>query len=319
MREKTLDQEGSWTRRVRSCLVAQGLAEMLNLSFTSAQLNSLFPGLTPKTSPLAIINPLSAEGAEMRLSLLGGLMRALHHNLRQGETGVTAFELGKVFFQTQAQSQQRHERVTLAGVLYGSWPTVGLGRKGKTIDFADLKGILEGVWQELRCEGGLQWDRATNFSFLHPGKAAMLSISGTSLGVAGALHPNHCTILDFLEAPWVFELDFTTLIHYARPNIRYQALPRFPTVVRDVAIVADEELPVQAVIDAVRALNDPLIVDMRLFDQYRGDPIPQHKQSLAYSISYRAADRTLTALEVNTVHTQVIEHLVRTLRVEVRT
>ena len=319
MREKTLDQEGGWTRRVRSCLAAQGLAEMLNLSFTSARRNSWFPGLTPKTSPLAIMNPLSAEGAEMRLSLLGGLIRAVQHNLRQGETGITTFELGKVFFRPLDHPQQRHEQVTVAGALYGSWPPAGLGRKGEVIGFADLKGIVEAIWQEMHGEDLIRWERATDIAYLHPGKAAMLLIDGIALGVAGALHPHHCTSLDLPEAPWVFELDFTTLLHYARPNIRYQPLPRFPTVVRDVAIVADEELPVQTVIDTVRALNDPLIVDMRLFDRYRGDPIPQHKQSLAYSISYRAADRTLTALEVNTAHAHVIEHLVRTLGVEVRT
>jgi phenylalanyl-tRNA synthetase beta chain len=88
--------------------------------------------------------------------------------------------------------------------------------------------------------------------------------------------------------------------------------------VRDVAIVADKELPVQSIIDAVRALAHPLIVDMQLFDRYQGSQIPLDKQSLAYSIAYRTTDRTLTALEVSEAHTQVIEHLVRTLGVEVR-
>jgi len=80
----------------------------------------------------------------------------------------------------------------------------------------------------------------------------------------------------------------------------------------------DEELPVQAVVDAVHALTNPLIAGARLFDLYRGDPIPAHKKGLAYSILYRAADRTLTATEVNTLHAQVIDHLVQTLGVEVR-
>jgi phenylalanyl-tRNA synthetase beta chain len=116
----------------------------------------------------------------------------------------------------------------------------------------------------------------------------------------------------------VFEIDLAPLLLHARTAVRYQAVPRFPTVVRDVALVADETLPVQAVIDAIRSLANPLIVEIRLFDQYRGSPIPEHKQSLAYSIAYRAMDRTLTALEVNTLHTQIITHLAQTLDVEVR-
>ncbi len=315
------DLEGRWTRRVRACLAAQGLAEMLNLSFTSARLNVLFPGLVPASSPVSILNPLSAEGAELRLSLLGNLIRTLQHNLRQGEAGVAAFELGKVFYNKLHESsaiEQKQERITLAGVLSGNWPVTGIAREGRPIEFADLKGILEALWQELHCETQVRWTRTAEVVFLHPGKAAVLAIDETTLGVAGVLHPGHCAELGLPQAPLVFELDFPTLLHYALPVTRYQPLPRFPAVVRDVAIVVDEELPVQAVVDAVHALTNPLIAGARLFDLYRGDPIPAHKKGLAYSILYRAADRTLTATEVNTLHAQVIDHLVQTLGVEVR-
>ena len=314
--EKTLDQEGNWVRRIRTCFAAQGLSELLSLSFTSAQLNRLFAG-SDSTSPIPLMNPLSAEGAEMRVSLLGNLMRALQHNLRQGESGVTVFEVGKVFLGAQETPGGRQERLHTAGVLYGSWPASGL-QKSTPIEFADLKGVLETLWQELHCEEKIRWERATTIPFLHPGKAAMILIDGTACGVAGAVHPAHCVALDLAEIPWVFELDLAPLLTHARTTVRYQLLPRFPTTVRDVALVADETLPVQAVIDAVDALANPLIVEVRLFDQYRGNPIPQNKRSLAYSIAYRATDRTLTALEVNTLHAEVIAHLARTLDVEVR-
>jgi phenylalanyl-tRNA synthetase beta chain len=132
------------------------------------------------------------------------------------------------------------------------------------------------------------------------------------------LHPTHCAQLELGETPWIFELDFATLIRFARLVNPYQSLPRFPAVVRDVAIIAGEDLPVQAVVDTIRALGNPLITEMHLFDLYRGAPIPAQKKSLAYSISYRAPDRTLTTQEINTLHTQVIEHIVRTLGVEIR-
>jgi phenylalanyl-tRNA synthetase beta chain len=318
--EKNRDTEGDWVRRVRLCLAAQGLQEMLNLSFTSARLNTLIPGLLPGAIAISLVNPLSAEGAEMRLSVLGGLLRALQHNVRQGETGVTAFELGKTFFFEKGQThiQQRQERLVLSAVLYGQWSGRGLGQPRKAVDFADLKGILETLGQELGCGEQLRWERATENSFLHPGKAARIVIEQQTVGVAGALHPDHCLAMDISETPWVFELDFTTLLHYARPVAHYQPLPRFPTVVRDVAIVADKELPVQSVIDEVRALAHPLIVDMQLFDRYQGSQIPADKQSLAYSISYRKVDRTLTTLEVSEAHARVIAHLVHTLGVEIR-
>jgi phenylalanyl-tRNA synthetase beta chain len=320
VQEKKPDFEGSWSKRVRAYLAAQGLAEMLNLSFTSAGLNVLFSGLMANVAPIGLINPLSAEDAELRRSLLSNLIRALQLNLRQGEAGVTIFELGKVFWREERASgnEQRQECLSAAGVLYGNWPVSGIGQEGRQIDFTDLKGLLEGLWHELHYQVPVRWHRAGEVNFLHPGKSAMLSVNGTTLGVAGALHPTVCAELGLSETPWAFELDFAALVRFAHPVTTYQPLPRFPVVVRDVAIVADEELPVQSVTDAINALANPLIVSVRLFDLYRGDPIPAHKKSLAYSIAYRAMARTLTASEVNALHAQVVHHLVQTLGVEIR-
>jgi phenylalanyl-tRNA synthetase beta chain len=315
------DKEGFWSRRVRTCLVAQGLAEMINLSFTSARFNELFPGLVPESSAILIVNPLSTEDAELRISLLSNLIRALQYNVRQGARGVAAFELGKVFYTKGISllADHKQEQINLSGVLLGELPVIGLGLKSQSADFTDLKGIVEALCQELHCETQTRWVRAGEISFLHPGKSAALTVSDTIIGVAGALHPAHCAELGLSDTLWIFELDFTSLLDYAHAVTRYQPLPRFPVVVRDLAIVAHEELPAQAVIEAVSELAHPLIMDVRLFDLYRGDAIPAKKKSLAYSISYRAPDRTLTAVEVNSVHAQVVAHVVQTLEVEVRT
>ncbi len=319
IQERKIDTEGALSKRIRLALKAQGLSEMLNMTFTSARLNVLFPGLFAGAEPIGLLNPLSVEDAEMRLSVLSTMIRALQLNVRQGETCVAAFELGKVFFKkNHASLHERQERLCVSGVLYGKWPASGLGREGSPINFPDLKGVLETLWQELYYTTPVQWARATEVPFLHPGKAAVLSIDGVTLGIAGALHPYHCAELDLAATPWVFELDFSVLTRFARPVNLYQALPRFPAIVRDVALIAEETLPAQAVIDAVLALGNPLITETRLFDLYRGAPIPAQKKSLAYSISYRAPDRTLTAQEVNALHTRVIEHIVRTLGVEIR-
>jgi phenylalanyl-tRNA synthetase beta chain len=314
------DREGHWSRRVRVCLAAQGMAEMLNLSFTSARLNRLFPGFVPDACPIPVINPLSTEDAELRLSLLSNLLRALQLNIRQGELGVAAFELGKVFYQQGVSpSEHKHEQMRLSGVLFGEEIGFGLGERRKKVEFFDLKGILEALCLELHCNERIRWSRSGEVPFLHPGKSAALTMNGAIVGLAGALHPTHCTELGFNDTPWIFELDFTSLLNYARTVTRYQSLPRFPVVVRDFAIVAHEELPAQAVVDTVNELAHPLILGVHLFDIYRGGSIPAKKKSLAYSISYRAPDRTLTAAEVNVLHAQVVDHLVQKLGVEVRT
>lgn len=312
------DREGFWQKRVRACLTAQGMTEMLNVSFTSPRLNTLFPGLSPDTSPIVIVNPLSTEDAELRRSLLSNLIRALQHNVRQGEPYVAAFEVGKVFSRERTSDQQQ-EHLRLGGVLFGELPVMRLGEKRRTADFWDLKGVLEALFEALHCEAHVRWSRAGEVPFLHPGTSATLTADSTVIGVVGGLHPGHCAELGFTQTPWVFELDFMTLLHYARAATRYQPLPRFPAVVRDLAIVAQEELPARAVVEAVKELAHPWIMDIHLFDLYRGGSIPAGKKSLAYSISYRAPDRTLTAAEVNAAHAQVVTHIVQTLGVEVRT
>lgn len=320
IQEKKPDQEGTLGRRIRTVLSSHGLAEMLNMSFTSIRLNSLFPGIFPNVEAITLRNPLSLEDAEMRLSLLSNLIRALQLNVRQGESCITAFELGKVFHKQRGSSlEERQEHLCLSGVLYGDWPTQGIGHKASPIDFPDLKGVLNTLGQALHYPRPIQWTPVSNVPFLHPGKSAVLAVNEAILGIAGALHPTQSATLGLIQTPWVFELDFSALIRCARPVTRYQSLPRFPAVVRDVALIADETLPIQAVIDAVQALENPLITETRLFDLYRGAPIPDHKKSLAYSIAYRASDRTLTTQEINILHAQVIEHIVRTLSVDIRT
>ena len=314
------DLESIWSKRIRTRLVGCGLSEMLNLSFVPARFNELFPGTRFDTTPAALLNPLSVDGAEMRLSLLGGLIQALQHNLRQGETRVLAFELGKVFWKPidDTPVQPGQERFVLSGLMYGTLPVVGIQPDGRAIEFPDLAAVLEAVFQEVGCLPAVVWERTTATSFLHPGKAALLKLDDASFGVAGALHPAHQATLSLEHPPWLFELDFAPLLQYAQTVKRYRPLPRFPGVVRDIAIVADEDLPVQAVVDVIHALSHPLISRVTLFDLYRGRPIPEGKKSLAYSITYRAEDRTLTSDEINPVHAQVTEHIVRELGVEIR-
>jgi phenylalanyl-tRNA synthetase beta chain len=308
---------GYWEGVVRKCLAAQGLTEMITLSFTSLRFNQLFPGLwLLGERAIPILNPLSEAGAALRLSLLGGLVGALQYNRRQGARGISAFELGKVF--SLGEDGQRQEKPGLAGVLYGPWLTAGLPHEERWVDFSDLKGVLENLFDELGCADRVRWEQCPETSFLHPGKAASIQVAGERVGMVGALHPDAYQELDLPGDLWMFELDFPTLLHYARSVNRFRALPRFPAVVRDVAIVVDEDVPAQGLIDAVKACGISSIAEAYLFDCYRGSQIPAHKKSLAFSISYRAEDRTLTDAEVNELHAGMLG-LLRLRGFEVRT
>jgi phenylalanyl-tRNA synthetase beta chain len=306
------------TRRVRRLLASEGLVEMVTLSLTDAETNRELPGFVGRDLvPIAVRNPLSSETGELRVSPLGGLLRALRLNLDRGAGFVGGFELGKGYG-VDAQGRCREPRA-IAILLHGSWPPRGAERSGPAADFLDLKGIGTNLLAGLGVdEAHVAWRPAGEVGFLHPGKAAVLEIDGRAVGLAGALHPEVAQARDLSGEVWLAELDLSELGHYLPRRVALRPLPRFPAVVRDIAVVVDEPFRAGEILEEVRALGSPQIESVRLFDCYRGAPVPAGKKSLAYSIAYRAPDRTLTDDEVNALHAEVVQRLTTRFRLEVR-
>jgi phenylalanyl-tRNA synthetase beta chain len=163
----------------------------------------------------------------------------------------------------------------------------------------------------------VQWERWSASPF-HPGMSAALRCGDDVIGVVGALHPEVAFELDVDRPCWLFELDTEKLLAYCPPNLKFSGLPRFPAVARDVAIVVDGAFSSERVVRFVRQWRPELVEDIVMFDAYRGAPIPAGKKSLAYTISYRAANRTLTDEEVNALHAELTAALVRQLGVDLR-
>jgi len=182
--------------------------------------------------------------------------------------------------------------------------------------FLECKGLVEAILVTFRVRDSITW-RPANLGWLHPGKAANLFYGDASLGYAGELHPD---LGDRLELPalFAFELDFEKLLEYAPRRIAVRALPRFPAVERDVALVVDRDFASQRVISWIHNLGETLIEHVEVFDQYLGAPVPDGKKSLAYKVSYRADDRTLTDTEINELHQRLVERLGETFGAERR-
>ncbi|MFQ5850856.1 MAG: phenylalanine--tRNA ligase subunit beta [Candidatus Binatia bacterium] len=289
-----------WGRRLRSFLIGEGLIEVINLPFTSREMNQRFHGLwDDQRRPVSILNPLKQESSEMRLSLIPGLIGCLRSHIGQKVRPFSAFELGKVFCLNPNGSSE--EKTNLAALLYGHRERRGLRTRETLFSFLDLKGLVEGIVELTGAEQGAVWTSDDMIPFLHPGKAASLKWEGFRVGYLGEIHPDLCEELS-LPPLLVFELDFGEVVQYARLDLTVRALPRFPSVERDLAVVVDEAFPAQQIINWIKGLKHSLIEDVGIFNQYRGSPIPEGKKSLAYTISYRANDRTLTDEEVNTIH-----------------
>jgi phenylalanyl-tRNA synthetase beta chain len=305
-------------RRLRTLLVAEGLTEMVTLTFVDAATNALLPGhVLAGSAPVALRNPLSAELGELRRTPLAGLLRALRSNLAHGAPFVGAFEIGKGF--GVHPTRGRTERRAIGIVLHGAWPPTGAERNGPAVELLDLKGIVTNVLAACGAAADeVRWVAASDVPFLHPGKCARIVDGTRILGVVGALHPRVAQALDLTGEVFVSELDFQEVGHYGPRRVGLKPVPRFPAVSRDIAVIVDDAFEAASILEEIRAVGDPLIESARCFDCYRGAPIPDGKKSLAYSIAFRHGERTLTDDEVNAAHGRLRSHLAARFALELR-
>ncbi len=312
----TADYRLGQERRLRSYLAGEGLVEVINLPFTAAWLNGCFGGLwNEAVNPVAVLNPLAKENAEMRLSLIPGLIENLRLNLAYKTQSFWAYHLGKVF--RRSTSGETSERQRVAGVLYGARASKGLRQAQETaLGFLDCKGLVEGICDLLNVEERATWS-ATAVDVLHPGQGATLCLAEKRMGYLGQLHPDLCERYE-LTPFWLFELDLEGLLQYAPRQIKVSPLPRFPAVERDFAVVVDRSFPSWQIISWLNDLDETLIEHVQVFDQYLGAQVPEDKKSLAYKISYRANDRTLTDGEVGALHQKLVDQIGKLFGAELR-
>ncbi len=293
---------------LRRALVAQGLHEARSLTLVPAEPAGLAFTQTSRESLVRVRNPMLDDQVVLRPHLLHGLLGALRANVRHGAKCVRLFEIGRVF-----SKEQPEEFTHLAVVLCGanrerSWRC----GEGNAADLLDLKGVLAAV---------LGSD--TTFE-PEPNPALALSllvkVDGAPVGLAGQLWPAEARALD-ASAPVVFaEIDLGALPADAASR-RFRELPRFPAVTRDIALLAPLGLAHDRIVAALTSSQEPLLVGVELFDVFTdpaGAKIPADKRSLAYSLTYRSAERTLTTDEVNAAHAKLKDRLKATLAVTLR-
>jgi phenylalanyl-tRNA synthetase beta chain len=273
-------------RRAREALVRSGLRETWSYSFASeADLALMQSG-----SGVKVANPLAAEDAFLRASLIPNLLRALKTSLSRQVEGVALFEVGHVFRPGEPVDEREHAGLVMAGI------TTGFPGEDRAFDLFDAKGAVEGLMEAV---GGPGWRLGDpGPAPYHPGRSALIELDGRTIGVVGELHPRVTAGLELPERVAVAEIDVAALDHGPR-SLEYREIPRFPPARRDLAWVVDAELPARRVQVVIVEAGGPMLESCRLFDVFEGPPVPEGRKSLAYSLSFRAPDRTLTDDEVD--------------------
>jgi phenylalanyl-tRNA synthetase beta chain len=310
---------GEYGRRAtRGSLTALGFSEAVSFSFVNAETDAEVSE-APGQGRLTLRNPIDDTQRSLRTTLLGGLLDALERNFNHGTRNVRLFEFGKCFLDVGEDRPQEIERLALVATGArndADWQAASASDGGR-IDFFDLKGAVEAVAEGLGL-AALEFRTEESIGFLHPGRAARIFWNGEALGQIGQLHPRVAAAYKFKQPVFVAELNFAALLLADRREVRYHPLPKFPTVVRDLALLIDTGVSFAAIEEAIYGLEIPELISVRLFDLYAGKELPQGKRSLALSLRYRAADRTLTDQEVNAEHERVVRTLTERFGAEVR-
>ena len=294
-----------FAKRTREVMAGCGLAEIKTIAFIAPADNERFAGLDGE-APVQVANPLSAELSELRRSLLPGLLTALRFNLNHEATAFHAFELGKVFGINTGGAGE-HER--LAGLSYGDYAMRAVGRPSIKADFWTGKGIVEAYLRAIGADEGVTFEAVQNFAPLfHPGRTALIKHEGEMVGVIGELHPAESLRLELSNQSVLFEVDLRHFI--ACGSITRQVIeapPKYPAIRRDLALVLDQDIPANTVVQTIKNIESPLLESVELFDVYKGSQVPQGKKSVAMACRYRGNDRTLTDEEVNRAHMALVE------------
>jgi len=294
---------------LREQLAAQGYFEAVNLSFVANELLAQW-GLAGQGVPLA--NPLSADLAVMRPSLLPGLVEALRHNRARQQERVRLFEVARVF----AEGNPPIETPSLAIAACGTARAEQWGEPSRALDFFDLKGDLDALlaWGGESERWSVHADGLPGW--LHPGRGARISRDGETAGYLGALHPQLAKALDLGPDVHVLELALEPLL--ARRLPKAQPVARFPSVRRDIAVEVPEDVTWSRIGEVVRGTLGGVLKELRLFDRYSGKGVEAGRKSLAMGLILQDASRTLVDDDADRCVRQAIAALEQTCQAKLR-
>ncbi|NLX43822.1 MAG: phenylalanine--tRNA ligase subunit beta, partial [Chloroflexi bacterium] len=305
--------------RVRDILVGCGLNEIITYSLTSlASVAALTPGATPPEagSFIQIANPLNRENAFLRKTLMNTSLETLAQNLRSLDRAAM-FETARVYLPQAGQSlpvEQGRLSIVLSGLRADrSWMT----GDSDNYDYYDLKGVVETLTSRLGL-ADVAYTPVEHPTF-QPGRAAEVTLAGAPLGVIGEVHPRVREAFDLpSQAVCLADLDLDALLAAANLLWKFTPVSRMPALRVDLALVVDQSVPSDAIEAAIRAAGGYLLEDVRLFDVYKGAQVGEGRKSLAYSLTFRSPDKTLTSEQANRQRDRIVQALRKAYDAEIR-
>lgn len=291
-------------RAVRRFLEGAGLFQTITYSLTSPAKAGKFA--IEAREPVKLAMPMSEDRSVLRMSLIPHLLEVVKYNLARQNDNVAFYEIGAVFL-SKGYNVQPEEREHLAGAMTGLVEENLWQGEKKAVDFFVLKGILQGMFALLGLDKRVEYRQAV-LEGMHPGRTAEIYLSGEKIGFIGQVHPAVQKEYDLKET-YVFELQLEPVLNAKTEPLQYTAVPRYPSITRDIALVVNKETAAGALEKIIIEAGSPLLKEVRVFDLYEGENLAPGKKSIAFSLKYYDPERTLTDEEVEKVHDNVLQEV----------
>lgn len=294
---------------VKETMISGGLCETMNFSFESPKVfDKLKIGADSDLRKAVMIsNPLGEDFSVMRTTTLNGILNSLSTNYNRRNEEARLFEIAKTYHPKALPLTELPEERTM----------LTIGMYGK-LDFYDLKGILEHLFEILGMSEKVEYSPEKNIAWMHHGRTANVLIDGKVFGYLGELHPQVAGNYEIDTKTYIAVIDMETLNEYANLVHIYKALPKFPSVTRDIAMLVKDSVIVKEIETIIKNNAGELLEKITLFDVYKGAQIAEGYKSVAYSITFRAADKTLKDDEVSLVMKKIVEELSSKLGAQLR-
>ena len=294
--------------KVGAILQGFGLNEVITYSFISPKYYDKIKieADSHLRNYIKLMNPLGEDYSVMRTTLISNMLDLLSRNYNHGVKECYLYEIGNVFIPKELPLEQlpREEKVLVLG-MYGQ------------IDFYYLKEVVTALFEKLGIKDFEYVKEESNPTF-HPNRTANILIKGNSIGVLGEIHMDVVENYDIDTRVYIAQLNFDALVEETNLERKYKPLPKYPAILRDIAVVVDSDVMVGELEKVILENGEGLIENIELFDVYEGKQIESGKKSVAFSLTYRSSKKTLKDEEVNKVHERIIEELERRLDAKLR-
>lgn len=293
-------KQGSYNktlRNIRNKMIDLGLNETLSYILVNDKEATKYT--TDNVEIVKLLDPMTEERNTLRYSMIPSLVKIYEYNKARSQKDVSIFEIGKGFYKKDGQYG---ENLKLCALMTGERY---LSVKSKQVDFYDIKGVAEELLDYLGYAG--------RYSFVvkdelpkefHPYQTAQISVNNDIVGIIGKLHPN-CT----KDNVYVLEINLDKLLEKKTGKMKYKEISKFPSVKKDLAVVIDKDITSEEIAKQIKKLAGNLLLGSKIFDVYTGENIEENKKSIAYSLEFGAADRTLTDDEINAILEKIIAGL----------